>query len=37
MKHILALDQGTTGSTALIVSAAGEIVARGYREISIPL
>ncbi len=34
MKHILALDQGTTGSTALIVSQAGRVVGRGYREIA---
>ena len=32
MRHILALDQGTTGSTALVVSAGGVIVGRGYRE-----
>ena len=34
MKHVLALDQGTTGSTALIVSSDGRIVGRGYREIT---
>jgi glycerol kinase len=34
MKHVLALDQGTTGSTALIVNAEGRIVSRGYREIT---
>ena len=33
MKHILALDEGTTGSTALVVAASGDIVGRGYREI----
>jgi glycerol kinase len=33
MKHILALDEGTTGSTALVVAANGDIVGRGYREI----
>ena len=30
---VLAIDQGTTGTTALIVDQAGEIVARGYREV----
>jgi glycerol kinase len=30
---ILALDQGTTGSTALLVGDQGEIIGRGYREI----
>lgn len=34
MKHVLALDQGTTGSTALVVSQDGRIAGRGYREIS---
>jgi glycerol kinase len=34
MKHVLALDQGTTGSTALVVSGDGRIVGRGYREIT---
>ncbi len=29
---ILAIDAGTTGVTALVVSASGEIVARGYQE-----
>ena len=33
-KHVLALDQGTTGSTALIVTDDGRIVGRGYREIA---
>lgn len=33
MTAILALDQGTTGSTALVVSAEGEVVGRGYREL----
>jgi glycerol kinase len=33
MKYVLALDQGTTGSTALVVASNGEIVGRGYREI----
>lgn len=30
---VLALDQGTTGSTALVVAPDGEIIGRGYREI----
>jgi len=34
MRHVLALDQGTTGSTALVVAADGRVVARGYREIT---
>ncbi len=34
MKHVLAIDQGTTGSTCLVISAAGRIVGRGYREIT---
>lgn len=32
MKTVLALDQGTTGSTALIVDSDGRILAKGYRE-----
>ena len=32
MTSVLAIDQGTTGSTALVVSDAGEVVSRGYRE-----
>ncbi|HVC33266.1 MAG TPA: glycerol kinase GlpK [Chloroflexota bacterium] len=31
---ILSIDQGTTGSTALLVDRSGEVVARGYREIA---
>ena len=31
--HILALDQGTSGSTALVVDAAGRVRARGYAEL----
>ena len=31
---VLAIDQGTTGSTALVVSAEGAVVGRGYREIT---
>src|SRR5687768_7111518 len=34
MKHVLAIDQGTTGSTALVISADGKVVGRGYREIT---
>ncbi|HEY3933008.1 MAG TPA: glycerol kinase GlpK [Gemmatimonadales bacterium] len=33
MPNILALDQGTTGSTALVVGEDGTILGRGYREI----
>ena len=32
MRSVLALDQGTTGSTALIISADGLVLGRGYRE-----
>ncbi|HQD91441.1 MAG TPA: glycerol kinase GlpK [Syntrophomonadaceae bacterium] len=31
-KHILAIDQGTTGTTALLINQAGEIISRAYRE-----
>ncbi len=34
MKHVLAIDQGTTGSTCLVVSDEGKIVGRAYREIT---
>lgn len=34
MTAILAIDQGTTGSTCLMVGADGAILGRGYREIS---
>ncbi|MGH7718010.1 MAG: glycerol kinase GlpK [Gemmatimonadaceae bacterium] len=34
MKHVLAIDQGTTGSTCLVVAADGRVVGRGYREIT---
>lgn len=30
---ILAIDQGTTGTTALLIDLAGQVVARGYREV----
>jgi glycerol kinase len=33
MPSILALDQGTTGSTALVVHQDGTVLARGYREL----
>jgi glycerol kinase len=32
-RYVLALDQGTTGSTALVVDAEGHVRARGYREL----
>ena len=32
-RYILALDQGTTGSTALLVDAEGRVRARGYAEL----
>ena len=34
MKHVLAIDQGTTGSTCLVVGEDGRVVGRGYREIT---
>src|ERR1700682_5317365 len=34
MKHVLAIDQGTTGTTALIIAADGRIAGRGYQEIT---
>jgi glycerol kinase len=33
MKHVLAIDQGTTGSTCLVFAEDGRVVGRGYREI----
>jgi len=33
VKHVLAIDQGTTGSTCLVIDATGRVVGRGYREI----
>jgi glycerol kinase len=33
MKHVLAIDQGTTGSTSLVIGADGRVAGRGYREI----
>ena len=32
MTCVLALDQGTTGSTALVISQGGQVLGRGYRE-----
>jgi glycerol kinase len=34
MKHVLAIDQGTTGTTALVIAADGRIAGRGYQEIT---
>jgi glycerol kinase len=34
MKHVLAIDEGTTGVTCLVVSEQGRIVGRGYSEIT---
>lgn len=34
MRHVLALDQGTTGSKCLMVRSDGVVVGRGYREIT---
>jgi glycerol kinase len=34
MKHVLAIDQGTTGTTALVIAANGKVVGRGYHEIT---
>ena len=34
MKTVLAIDQGTTGSTCLVVGADGQVHGRGYREIT---
>src|SRR5688500_3274005 len=34
MTFVLAIDQGTTGSTCLMVGADGRIAGRGYREIT---
>ncbi len=33
MKSVLAIDQGTTGSTCLVIAADGRVLGRGYREI----
>jgi glycerol kinase len=34
VKAVLALDQGTTGSTALVVDGGGRVLGRGYRELT---
>jgi glycerol kinase len=34
VKSVLAIDQGTTGSTCLVVTADGRVAGRGYREIT---
>jgi len=34
MKYVLAIDQGTTGTTALIIGADGKVAGRGYQEIT---
>jgi glycerol kinase len=33
-KHILAIDQGTTGTTALVLASDGQVKGRGYQEIT---
>jgi glycerol kinase len=34
MRSVLAIDQGTTGSTCLVISESGRVIGRGYREIT---
>jgi glycerol kinase len=34
MRHVLSLDEGTTGTTALVIAEDGRVVGRGYREIT---
>jgi glycerol kinase len=34
MKHVLAIDEGTTGVTCLVVAEDGRVTGRGYREIT---
>ncbi|HEX6631504.1 MAG TPA: FGGY family carbohydrate kinase, partial [Gemmatimonadaceae bacterium] len=34
MRHVLAIDQGTTGTTCLVLADDGRVVGRGYREIT---
>jgi len=34
MRHVLAIDQGTTGSTCLVIDSDGRVAGRGYREIT---
>ena len=33
MKHVLAIDQGTTGTTCLVLGEDGRVAGRGYREV----
>src|SRR3954471_5215255 len=33
-KHVLSIDQGTTGTTALVIAADGRVAGRGYQEIT---
>ncbi len=33
MQHVLAIDEGTTGVTCLMINQAGRVVGRGYREV----
>ena len=32
MPYVLTIDQGTTGSTALVMNSRGQVIARAYRE-----
>jgi glycerol kinase len=32
---VLAIDQGTTGSTALVVDVSGKVLSRAYREVAV--
>src|SRR3990172_10902265 len=34
VQAVLALDQGTTGSTALVIGSDGRVLGRGYREVT---
>ena len=34
MSHVLGIDQGTTGTTVLLVKRAGDVAGRGYREVT---
>ncbi|HEY0971309.1 MAG TPA: glycerol kinase GlpK [Gemmatimonadales bacterium] len=34
MRHVLAIDQGTTGTTCLLIADDGRVAGRGYREIT---
>ena len=34
MKYVLAIDQGTTGTTVLVIGADGKVAGRGYQEIT---